>query len=285
MYAKNIIGGRRLDLSSKKLHDDGGLDPSNDFTIKLPYPIDVKREVTSVYNATTRTEQVTSVKFYELALVYLRCMKSWHNISSSLNNNKFRYSLDGGTTYHTITFANGHYDMNDIIDTIKEQLEINNHINSDGEYVINFIPNYPTLKTKIRTFPLGSTEAEDVIIDFSQSNFGKLLGFTELEYTSSSRYISERNIKLSTIEEILVHCEEIVGSTYNNDKSQIIYRFNPCTGTNGIIQFNIENPIYLPVSGERIESIRMKMTDQDGNPIDFNGEDVSYVLHIRKNVN
>lgn len=285
MYVKNITGGRRIDLSSKKLHDDGGLDPSHDFTVKLPIPLDIKQEYTSEYNDKTRLEQVKSIKFYEMALVYLRCVKSWHNISASLNNNKFRYSLDGGSTYHTITFVDGNYDMMDIIDTIKDQLETKDHVNSEGNYVFELFPHYPTLKTKIRTYALDSTTAEDVIIDFSQSKFGKLLGFTENEYTSSSRYTSEKNIKLSTIDEILVHCEQVVGSTYNDDKSQIIYRFNPCTGTNGIIQFNIDNPIYLPLESERLESIRMRITDQDGNPIDFNGEDVSYVLHIRKNVN
>ena len=41
---------------------------------------------------------------HEIALDSLLMTYSWHNINESYNNNKVKYSHDGGNTWETITF-------------------------------------------------------------------------------------------------------------------------------------------------------------------------------------
>lgn len=284
MHKNNIVGGRLINISSTKLFPENE-QPADDFNTTLPSQIDVKPEYIMEWNQASRSERLKNIKYFELALVYLKCSKSWHNISKALNNNKFRYSLDGGLTYSTIILEDGNYEMYDIIEEVSEQIENLSHVNSEGEHILTIVPHYPTLKTKLKVAKVNGIEPEDVIIDFSISDFGKLLGFTKTQYTGSKAYKSESKIDITPIKEILVHCDVVNGSYYNNDKAQIIYRFNPCTGSNGVIEFHVDNPLYLPVIGERIDSIKMKLTDQLGRRIIFNDQDVSYMLHIRKNIN
>lgn len=268
MNPNNIVGSRYIRLSSRKARQINS-QPTDDFSIKLPSLLSTKNEVITSYNQITRQDQVSNIKFFEVALTYLRCVRSWHNISNRLSNNSFEYSTDNGNSFTKITFPDGNYDYNDLINHITNELAKN-----DDESAFHLEANYSTLKSNL-------TLDTNTIIRFT-NNFGKVLGFTQNEYLINST--SEQKINIDKIEEVLVHCDIVDGSSNNNDKSQIIYTFNPCSSSNGIIQFHIDSPIYLPIISDSISTIRIKLTDQDGDRIDFNDEDVTVMLHIRKNM-
>ena len=46
---------------------------------------------------------------HEIAVDTVMMTYSWHNISENHNNNKIKYTHDGGTSWEEITFVNGMY--------------------------------------------------------------------------------------------------------------------------------------------------------------------------------
>lgn len=286
MDLHNIIGSRYIRISSDTLED---IQNPNSIEVKLPSTLNVKRQDIIKYNERTQRDEVVNIKIFEVALVQMRCVKSWHNISSRNNNNTFKYSIDNGTTWHTIIFENGHYELDDINSYLRQVFRENNHWNPDAEssqdvYPIQFIPNYATLKTTMKVIDKINENPINVVVDFTTSNFSQLLGFDKDIYQGEDYYTSQNKAKLDSIDEILVRCNIVGGSSSNNDQSDIIYSFVPVAPAGGIFSIEIFNPIYLPIKVDRIDSIRMRLTDQFGNLIDFNGEDVSYTLHIRSRV-
>ena len=74
---------------------------SLDFTIEFTPQINLERNISNY-----------------IALDTLSMSYSWYNIQSSYNNHTLKYSHDGGTTWTTITIADGNYtyeDLNSII--------------------------------------------------------------------------------------------------------------------------------------------------------------------------
>lgn len=286
MDTQNIIGSRIIRISSETLDV---YQPSNAFEVRLPTTYNVKRHDIVRYNERLQRDEVVNVKIYEMALVSMRCVKSWYNISQSKNNNTFKYSLDNGTTWHTVTFEDGHYQVDDINLYLRQIFKENNHYNSSAEssldaYPIQFVPNYATLKTTMRTIAEIDETPVSIQVDFTDSDFSKLLGFDKDIYQGSLHYISQNKAKLDPIDEVLVRCNVIHGSTDNNDQSDIIYSFVPALGSGAIFNIEIFNPIYYPIKVNSLSEIRVRLTDQLGNNIDFNGENVSMTFHIRSRI-
>ena len=62
-----------------------------------------------------------------MALESISLSYTWNNIDSTkFNNNTMRYSADNGSTFITITFANGNYTYSDISNYISNYLESQN---------------------------------------------------------------------------------------------------------------------------------------------------------------
>ena len=47
----------------------------------------------------------------------------WHNISDQYQNNKIKYSSDGGVSWETITFVDGMYTYSDRNDYLQQYLK------------------------------------------------------------------------------------------------------------------------------------------------------------------
>jgi hypothetical protein len=79
-----------------------------------------------------------------------------------------------------------------------------------------------------------------------------------------------------------VNCSLVMSSYSNGNIGSIIQSVVPTTSPGSNITI-VPNPvIYLPVENKVINRIRMWVTDSRGNAINFNGEQVTYMLHLRK---
>jgi len=78
----------------------------------------------------------------------------------------------------------------------------------------------------------------------------------------------------------------IAGGSYDNSLgSDILYSFVPQSGRGSSIHIEPNYPIYVPVNEVMyINRIQMRITDQLGRRVNFNGEPVTYFLHIRKSI-
>src|ERR1043165_3267675 len=114
---------------------------------------------------------LNSKKKYEAALLSIDLYNSFPNITEE--NNKFKYSTDGGTSWKVITLSTGSYELAAINDEIQRQMIINDDYDKEtNTFYINISANISTLRSVIE---IKNTSYQ---IDFSVTNsIGSTLGF------------------------------------------------------------------------------------------------------------
>ena len=101
-------------------------------------------------------------KAYEIALVNLETYYSFPNIDET--NNLFVYSPDNGNSWVKIKIPEGSYEIDDINNTIKHEMEKRGHYDSINEdYYINISANSNTLKSVLIL-------EKDYQVDFNHQN-------------------------------------------------------------------------------------------------------------------
>lgn len=191
-----------------------------------------------------------------VALQKLNLFYSWRNIDSELyNNNKFQMIFPDGSplgfTEYNIFIDNGNYD----VDSLNKWLQ--NWFIQNNKYLINsstgayrffyeIITNPQTYKIQLISHeipismppsfqnPTGGTfsfptvpnqQPTLVVLPFTQSNFGKLIGFSQGGYFDA---VSNLVPEINPCPNVVVTCSLAAGGRYTNP-SDIIYSF--VTGT------------------------------------------------------
>ena len=121
----------------------------------------------------------------------------------------------------------------------------------------------------------------DYELDFSQGNFGDLLGFGKrtLSFTSVGTKIP--NITRG-VDWVYLHCDLITRRT-NNISSDVLYSFSTA-------DLHVSYPFrkeprrlkWQPVNNSSINEIRVWVTDGRNNILNLNGTDVAISLMIEK---
>jgi len=213
-------------------------------------------------------------KQYELGLSRIISMSfTWSNITPNLNNQKIKYSSDGGKTWKDIIFPPGTWNYTGLNDFIKQQTKITT--SSSTTYPITLHFSGITFKTTIIL-------ATNYQLDLTTSNFGDLIGFNKQILTSSSN--GDYTPNLSQDREILnIHCDLISGSLVDEHETDIIYTF----GTNDLLPSYAftKDPLrvqFYPVNKYFIDTLRIYITDGKRRIIDLNGADTSFALILRE---
>ena len=212
---------------------------------------------------------------YELGLGRIISMSfTWFNITSDLNNQKIKYSSDGGKTWKDIVFPPGTWNYVSFNDYIKENTKVNN--SNKISYPITLVFNNTTFKTTINL-------ATNYQLDLTTSNFGDLIGFNKQILTSSKNF-GDYTPNLSQDTEILnIHCDLISDSIVDGNETDIIYTF----GTNDLqpsYAFTKE-PLrvqYYPINKININTLRIYITDGKRRIIDLNDADTAFSLILRE---
>lgn len=217
---------------------------------------------------------------YELALIRCNAWYSWSNISAEKSNNLLAYySTYGIPGWRQVLFPDGQYTITDINNFLQSQMIANNDfITSPSgirEFPITIAPNYSTLRTDITLLP-------GFRLDFTQSQLCLLLGWTQQIVLVSGAGANLANIN-DSINSIVVRCSLITSSYKNGISSDYLWQFVPTSPPGSNINVEVSNLIYLPVlEPSQISRIRMYITDQLGRRIDFRGEPVTYLVHMRR---
>ena len=113
-------------------------------------------------------------KVYEIALVNLETYYSFPNIDE--RNNLFVYSPDNGNSWVKIKIPTGSYEIDDLNDTIRLEMEKRGHYDEvNNDYYINISANSNTLKSVLII-------ESGYQVDFNQqNNLSKVLGLLELD--------------------------------------------------------------------------------------------------------
>ena len=162
--------------------------------------------------------------------------------------------------YSTIT--PGAYELTDIAELIKEE--------TDGNVIIE--PDKNTMKCLM--------EIKQGALSFDiENSLASLLGFRKIIY-EKGRYKSQKIIDIMGFSTINIHCNIISGAKDNGIDTDILYTFNLTESPGYLINIIPTNILYQNVTKDRIEYIEFHIKDERGRPIDFNGDVLSFTLHL-----
>ena len=213
-------------------------------------------------------------KKYEVALVNLETYYSFPNIDDS--NNTFVYSHDQGQTWTKIKIPIGSYEINDINNYLRSEMERLGHYDEvNNEPFINIAANSNTLKSILII-------GKGYQVDFNQANnLSRVLGFTGSKYNEGF-HESEKSVNILSINSILVNIDIIEGSYVNGKTKNTIYSFFPDVSPGYKIIESPVNLVYLPLLIDTIQNLNLSITDQDENLLNLRGEKLTARFHIRE---
>ena len=178
------------------------------------------------------------------------------NITSILNHNYKGILL----LYSTIT--PGAYELTDIAEIIKEE--------TDGNVIIK--PDKDKMKCLMKI------KQGELSFDIENS-LASLLGFRKIIY-KKGRYKSQKIVDIMGFSTINIHCNVISGVKDNGNNTDILYTFTLTEPPGYLINIIPTNILYQNITKDRIEYIEFHFKDKHGRPIDFNGDVLSFTLHL-----
>ena len=178
------------------------------------------------------------------------------NITSVLNYNYKGIPL----LYSTIT--PGACELTDIAELIKEE--------TDGNVILE--PDKNTMKSRM--------EIKHGALSFDVENsIALLLGFRKVVY-KKGKYTSLKIVDIMGFSTINIDCNVIFGVKDNENNTDILYTFTLTEPPGYLINIIPTNILYQNVTRDRIEYIDFHIKDEHGRPINFNGDVLSFTLHL-----
>lgn len=164
----------------------------------------------------------------------------------------------------------GTYELSSIENVLRRQI-----FQQFGRTVILLLSgNNSTLRTEIKC---------NVPIDFTPNDsIRTLLGFKPRLLAPNKLHIGDYPARISAVNVICIDCNLISGSYSNNREVHILHETFPDVEPGYKIVDSPVNVIYLPVNSNTIDSITIKIVDQDGKLINFRGETITVRLHLKR---
>ena len=198
----------------------------------------------------------------KLGLIRLSVYNSVFNVNRM--NNQLIYDTQGETWSNTrlLGITPGAYELYEIAELIKEE--------TNGNVIIEIDKN--TMKCLM--------EVKQGAINFDiENSIAPLLGFRKIVY-NKGKYRSQKIVDIMGFSNINIHCNVISGVKDNGKDTDILYTFNLTEPPGYLINIIPTNILYQNVTKDRIEYIELHIKDEHGRPIDFNGDVLSFTLHL-----
>ena len=112
-----------------------------------------------------------------------------------------------------------------------------------------------------------------------ENSIAPLLGFRKMVY-KQGKYTSQKIVDIMRCSTINIHCNVISGVKDNGNNTDILYTFTLTEPPGYLINIMPTNILYQNVTEYRIEYIKFHIKDEHGRPIDFNGDVLSFTLHL-----
>lgn len=204
---------------------------------------------------------------YALGLIGLHTYNTIPNIYQG--QNKFYYDS------HEVTIPTGAYEVTDIESYLQNYVIAKSASTGDTkEDLLSLKPNNSTLKCEI-------TSKFD--IDFTrEDSIGRMLGFSKSILKAGEKHESDMPIKIIKVVTIRVECNVTTAAFYEARLSHTLYEFAPSVEPGYSINIEPRNIIYLPINTSRIDHIALRLVDQDGDSVDFRGEQIVVRLELKR---
>ena len=228
---------------------------------------------------------ITMQEPYEVALVGGNIVNSIPNVSPTLNNNTFRYSVDGGTTWHTVTLPTGTYQTGAL------QTELYNAMDANGDftvtngvktYAISFVANLYLLRVQ-------TVLAANAEVDFTTGLLYQLLGYQTASVLSGgadgATFTAENNALFTNASDVFYIQTNIVdgGINLGNNPMGGIVKTVESSGLG--ISIGLSDPSgdypYFPVHNRILRGMTVTVYNNFGQVADFRGESASFGFRFR----
>ena len=225
--------------------------------------------------------------------VYLKSFTGWSyfpNLDTS--NNKFYYSKGPveKPQIKTITFQTGSYQLADYNNLIHSQIvgdkgepltvtrtEAEIKADPKDEHPISIFPYIPTSRIMIRV-------KKGYTVYFSKGSWFKELGFKEKTVLGEGLHMAPNRADLMKTLKVRIECNLCKGFRINKGNkivhSNVLYEFPNNKSTGEPISINPNPVIYTTLIQKRFSEIVLKFYDDDGKPVNFQGEEFNCVLVI-----
>ena len=213
----------------------------------------------------------------EIAVVGLSTYYSYPNVNEK--NNKI-YIL-GPHAKDTIEFKKGCYEVSDISDIIRKKYGWVKDDKKDESKII-FTADPITLRSHLTIKDSGGDFPWQVVFPVKNS-IGQLLGFDKEDYlfVGPGEWTSPNIANIQSVNNILVQCDIISGSSINGKPAPVIFNYSPNVAAGNKIVAEPVVPIYLPVTLDHIHELNVWVTDQDNELLDLQQEDLVVTFHMR----
>ena len=198
----------------------------------------------------------------KLGLIRLSVYNSVFN--GNRRNNQFLYDTQCETWSDTRILAviPGAYELFEIAGLIKEE--------TNGNVTIE--PDKNTMNCLM--------ELKQGAISFDVENsIAPLLGCRKVVY-KQGKYTSQKIVDIMGFSTINIHCNVISAVKDNGNNTDILFTFTLTEPTGYLINIIPNNILYQNVTKDRIEYKEFHIKDEYGRPIDFNGNVLSFTLHL-----
>ena len=113
------------------------------------------------------------------------------------------------------------------------------------------------------------------------SELNNLLGFTNTHYIEGT-HRSEKPVMITTTDKVHLKCDCVDGSIVNGIREQSLFSFDLSAppGYKIIKEPNII--LFKKINKTRLDSIQFFLEDSNHNPVDFNGETLTFTIQIKK---
>ena len=160
----------------------------------------------------------------------------------------------------------GVYELVDINKIMIQKLS-----DSDFEFEFNFEADTISMKSVLTTSnPI-----------YFNSKLNELLGFTNTHYIEGT-HISEKPVMITTTDKVHLKCDCVDGSIVNGIREQILFSFNLSSPPGYKIIKEPSIILYKRINKTSLDSIQFFSEDSNHNPVDFNGETLTFTIQIIK---
>mgnify|MGYP001143833243 CR=1 FL=1 len=217
---------------------------------------------------------------YEIALFSASIWYSYYNISSSYNNNTFRYF--NGSEYKTVSLPNGIYNIVDINNYLKTIMKENSDYDSDSDedtFYLSILPNYESGTCEVKL-------SNGYKLDLTYGNFANLIGYDKIELTDAKNTNTKAVDITNGVNSVHIHVDIVDTSIVNGySYSDVIYSFIPTVGPFELMYISPNQYVFTELRRNTINKIRVYITDQNGNILNLNDNETTIQLIIQENSN
>ena len=215
----------------------------------------------------------TNNKQFKKAVTFLSAYNGIFNVTNLNNKFCFTKSITDDDHYTLITISPGAYEIESLNDEIK-RIIIDLGVYTEANYPFKIKPNFSTLGSIIEI-----TDPEAAISFKPSDSIGSLLGFNKRTIYEAYN-LSDYPVDILSFDNIFIETDIAQGMIFKGRRTGIIHNFTMDVdpGHKYFEKFRGGIQWYMMEIKDFISSVNLKLKNENGNLVSFNGQSVTFRL-------